>query len=42
VPSFTKKEPKDGIITESNKKNSRRETKYFFSTPESSSSMKEN
>ena len=36
VPDFTKKEPRDGMTTESNKKNSRRETKSYYSTPESS------
>ena len=41
VPDFTKKEPRDGTTTESNKKNSRRETKFYYSTPESSSSVKE-
>ena len=40
VPDFTKKEPRDGIITESNRKNSRRETRSYYSTPESSSSVK--
>ena len=42
MPSFTKKEPKDGTITESSKKSSRKETKFFYSTPRSSFSMKEN
>ena len=42
VPDFTKKGPRDGTTTESNKKNSRRERKPYFSTPESSSSVKEN
>ena len=41
MPSFIKKEPKDGTITESNKKNSKRETKSYYSTLESSSSVKE-
>ena len=40
VPDFTKKEPKDGATTESNRKNSRRETRSYYSTPESSSSVK--
>ena len=40
VPDFTKKGPRDGTTTESNKKNSRRETKSYYSTPESSSSVK--
>ena len=42
VPGSTKKGPRDGTTTESNKKNSRRERKPYFSTPESSSSVKEN
>jgi hypothetical protein len=41
VPSSTKKEQKDGTIAESSTSNSRREIK-FFSTPESSYSVKEN
>jgi hypothetical protein len=32
VPSFIKKEPKDGMITESSKKSSRKETRYYYST----------
>ena len=40
VPDFTKKEPRDGMTTESNRKNSRRETRSYYSTPESSSSVK--
>ena len=40
VPDFTKKEPRDGTTTESNRKNSRRETRSYYSTPESSSSVK--
>ena len=39
VPDFTKKEPRDGMTTESNRKNSRRETRSYYSTPESSSSV---
>ena len=42
VPGSTKKGPRDGMTTESNKKNSRRETKSYYSTPESSSSVREN
>ena len=42
MPSFIKKESKDGTITKSSKKSSRKETKFFYSTPRSSSSMKEN
>ena len=42
VLGSTKKGPRDGTTTESNKKNSRRETKSYYSTPESSSSVKEN
>jgi hypothetical protein len=42
VPSSTKKEPRDGTIIESNKKSSRRETRFCYSTPESRSSVKEN
>jgi len=42
VPSFTKKEPKDGTITKSSKKSSRKETKFFYSTPKSSSLVKAN
>ena len=41
VPDFTKKGPRDGTTTESNKKNSWRVTKYYYSTPESISSIKE-
>ena len=40
VLDFTKKEPRDGMTTESNRKNSRRETRSYYSTPESSSSVK--
>ena len=40
VPDFTKKGPRDGATTESNRKNSRRETKSYYLTPESSSSVK--
>ena len=40
MPSSTKKELRDGTITESNKKSSRRETRFYYSTPESSSSVK--
>ena len=40
VPDSIKKGPRDGTTTESNKKNSRRETKSYYSTPESSSSVK--
>jgi hypothetical protein len=40
VPDFTKKEPRDGTTTKSNRKNSRRETRSYYSTPESSSSVK--
>ena len=42
VPDFTKKGPRDGTTTESNRKNSRRETKSYYSTPKSSFSVKEN
>jgi len=42
VPSSTKKEPGDGTITESNKKSSRREIMFNYSTPESNYSVKEN
>ena len=42
MPSFTNKEPKDVTITESSKKSSRKETKFFYSTPKSNSSVKEN
>ena len=41
VPYSTKKGPRDGTTTKSNKKNSRRETKSYFSIPESSSSIRE-
>ena len=41
VPDFTKKGPRDGTTTESNKKNSKRETKSYYSTLESNSSVKE-
>ena len=41
VPGSTNKGLRDGKTTESNKKNSRRETKSYYSTPESSSSVKE-
>ena len=40
VPDFTKKGPRDGTTIESNKKNSRRETKSNYSTPELRSSVK--
>ena len=36
VLGSTKKGPRDGTTTESNRKNSRRETKSYYSTPESS------
>ena len=39
---FTKKELKDGMIIESSKKSSRKETKFFYSIPRSNSSVKEN
>ena len=42
MPSFIKIEPKDGTITESSKKSSRKETKFFYSTPRLNSSVKEN
>jgi hypothetical protein len=42
VPSFIKKEPKDGTITESSKKILRKEIRYYYSTPKSSYSVKEN
>ena len=42
MPRFIKKESKDGTIIESSKKSSRKETKFFYSTPKSSSSVKEN
>ena len=41
MPGSTKKGPKDGTTIESNKKNSRREIKSYYSTPESSFSVKE-
>jgi hypothetical protein len=40
VPDFTTKGPRDGMTTESNKKNSRRETRSCCLTPESSSLVK--
>jgi hypothetical protein len=40
VLDFTKKGPKDGTTIEFNKKNSRRETRSCYSTPESSSTVK--
>ena len=40
MPDFTKKEPRDVMTTKSNRKNSRRETRSYYSTPESSSSVK--
>jgi len=40
VPDFTKKEPRDSMTIESNRKNSRRETRFYYSTTESSSSVK--
>jgi hypothetical protein len=42
VPSFTKKEPKDGTVTGFSKKSSSKETKFFYLTPRSSYSVKEN
>ena len=42
VPSFIKKGTKDGTITESSKKSSKKETKIFYLTPKSSPSVKEN
>ena len=42
MPSSTRKKLRDGMITESNKKSLRRETKFYYSTPESSSPVKEN
>ena len=42
MPSFIKIEPKDGTITESSKKSLRKEIRYYYSTPKSSYSMKEN
>ena len=39
VPDFTKKERRDGMTTESNRKNSRREKRFYYSTPESNSSV---
>jgi hypothetical protein len=42
VPSSIKEELRDGTITESNKKSSRRETRFYYSTPESNSSVKKN
>ena len=41
VPGSTKKGPRDGTSTESNKRNSRREAKSYSSTPKSSSSVRE-
>ena len=35
VPDSIEKGPRDGMTIESNKKNSRREIKSYFSTPES-------
>ena len=40
--SFTNKEPKDGMITESSSKNSSKETRFYSSTQESSYSVQEN
>jgi hypothetical protein len=40
VPDFTKKGPRDGMITEYNTKNSRRETRSCYSAPTSSFSVK--
>jgi hypothetical protein len=37
-----KERTKNGMITESSKKSSRKEKKFFYSTPRSSSSVKEN
>ena len=42
MPSSTRKELRDGMITESSTKNSKRETKFYYSTPKSNSSMKKN
>ena len=42
VLGSTKKGLRYGMTTESNKKNSRRETKSYYSTSESSSSVREN
>jgi hypothetical protein len=42
VPSFIKKEPKDGMITESSKKSSRKETRYYYSTLKSNYLLREN
>ena len=42
MPSFTKKELQDGMITGSSKKSSRKEIEFFYSTPRSSFSVKEN
>ena len=42
MPSFIKKEPKDGTIIESSKKSSRKEIRYCYSIPKSSYSVKEN
>ena len=41
VLGSTKKGLRDGMTTESNRKNSRRETKSYYSTLESNSSVKE-
>ena len=42
VPCFTKKEPKDGMITESSSNNSSKETRSYSSIQNSSYSVKEN
>ena len=42
VPSSTKKELRDGMIIESNKKSLRREIRFYYSTLESNSLVKEN
>ena len=42
MPSFIKKEPKDGTITESSKKSSKKEIRYYYSIPKSSYLVKEN
>ena len=42
MPSSTRKELRDGTINESNIKSSRREIRFFYSTPESNFLVKEN
>ena len=42
MPSSTTKELRDGTITESNIKSTRREIRFFYSTPESNFLVKEN